>query len=384
MKIALLSEKYPPAVGGLAVSVERLARLLQGVGHTVHVFTLAGDLPAGELELLDAGGIQVHRLGPQRRVSDTLIHWSDTIIRFSAQLARVGQKFDLLHGYFLPLAGFTAVYTARMLGVPSVVSARGNDLDRAIFDPGKAAHIFYALQNASALTANSDELVRKTYALCDRQAVLIPNGVDGKRFWPGSPSAALTAQLGLQGKVLGFAGEGRAKKGLAVLLLALQEIDSRLRVSGNRITLLMVGGVRSGEDRDLFKIFRKQHPDLNLVLTDFIPLEEMRAYYNLMDVVLMPSLHDGLPNALLEAMACERPVVAARAGGIPDVLADGENGRLVEPGDVSGLVEAVADLLSSPQECQRLGQAARQTVLAQFTLEKELENSLRLYESLAG
>jgi len=384
MNIALLSEKYPPAVGGLAVSVERIARLLLEAGHTVHSFTLDSNLPAGELVLDCPSGIHVHRLGPQPRLSDTLILWSDTIIRHSAELARVGQHFDLLHGYFLPQAGFTAVYTARMLGVPAVVSARGNDLDRAVFEPGKAAHIFYALQHASAVTANTQELAQKVNAFCARQAVLIPNGVDGQHFQPLPPNPELANRLGLQGKVLGFAGEGRAKKGLAVLLLAMQEIDARLRVLGEQASLLLVGGVRSGEDRDLYKVFRKQHPALNIVLTGFVPLGEMPGYYNLMDVLLMPSLHDGLPNALLEAMACGLPVAAARAGGIPDALTDGLNGRLVEPGEVSGLVEIVSDLLENPEVCRQLGQAARQTVLSQFSLEQELEKTLHLYRTLCS
>lgn len=377
MNIALLSEKYPPDPGGLAVSVERLARLLLSAGHPVHVFALATDLPPGETSHVEADGIQVHRLGAQRKLSDTLASWSDTIIRFSAQLARSGEKFDLLHGYFVTQAGFSAVYAARMLGLPCVVSARGNDLDRAAFDPAKATHILYALQHASAITANSRELAQKVKAFSDREAVLIPNGVDGQRFCPQPPQAELALRLGLHGHVIGFAGEGRAKKGLAILLLAAQELAAR-----RPLTLFIAGDVRPGEDRDLLKVFQKQHPQLKIVQTGYIPQAEMPACYSLMEVVLMPSLHDGLPNALLEAMACGRPVAAARAGGIPDALADGENGRLVEPGDVPGLVEVVTELLDDPAECGRLGQAARQTVLERFSLEQELEKTLAVYASL--
>ena len=384
MNIVLLSEKYPPAVGGLAISVERLARMLLGAGHTVNVFSLSSDLPPGELVQEDTDGIQVHRLGAQRRLSDTLTNWSDTIIRFSAQLARVGKKFDLLHGYFLPQAGFTAVYAARMLGLPAVVSARGNDLDRAVFDPAKAAHILYALQHASAVTANTNELVQKVHAFSNRTAVLVPNGVDGERFKPQPAKDELSARLGLKGWVMGFAGEARAKKGLAVLLLAAQEISTRQRLSAGQASLLMVGGVRRGEDHDLLKVFKKQHPDLKIIQTGYIPLAEMPNYYNLMDVFLMPSLHDGLPNALLEAMACERPIVAAHSGGIPDVLVDGMNGRLVVPGEVSELVNAVETLMNDPLSSQQMGKNARQTVLDQYTLEQELQKTLNLYTSLVG
>src|SRR5512144_2993072 len=106
-------------------------------------------------------------------------------------------------------AGFVAALAGRFLGVPSVVGARGNDLDRDVFDPGRAAHILYALQHADAVTANSRELVARVQALANgRTARLVPNGVDAALFAPGACDEALARTLGVEGMPrIGFVGE---------------------------------------------------------------------------------------------------------------------------------------------------------------------------------
>ena len=82
----------------------------------------------------------------------------------------------------------------------------------------------------------------------------------------------------------------------------------------------MVGGVRSGEDLELMKVFQKQNPGLQIKVVPHLPLDQMPAYYRLMDVFWMPSMRDGMPNALLEAMSCEKAVLATPVGGIVDLL----------------------------------------------------------------
>jgi len=374
MKILLNTEKYPPDIGGLAVSVERLARLLLSSGNTVQVVAPSTELEPGQRAFNEQGGVPVCRFGLQRRVGDTLTDWFDLVVERSAK-----DGIDVLHGYFLTKAGFVAAYAGNYLGLPSVVSARGNDLDRAVFDPSKAAHILYALQHASAVTANSRRLARQAQALAPgRPVVRIPNGVDASHFRPVDRDAALAEQLGLANpEVLSFVGEARAKKGLATLLLAFRQI-----AAVRSVALLLLGGVRPGEDATLLQVFRKQNPELKLVVQPYVPSRDLPAYYSLVDVFLMPSRRDGLPNALLEAMACQRAVLGTDAGGIPDAIQDGENGRLVPPSDLQALVAAALELLADPERRQRLGRAARQTVLADFSLEQELHANLSLYDRL--
>ena len=386
MRIALLSDTFPPDQGGLAVSAERLALGLAGAGHSVEVFAPAAE-PAREW---DGPGLAVRRVARRRRPEDTLSGWFDALAA-RHQTA----PFDLLHAYFAVQSGFVAVYAGRYLGLPSVVSARGNDLDRAVFDPGRAAHILFALQHASALTTNARELARKAQALAPgRSVAVIPNGVDAARFAPDAcPEAreAARAQIraALRGlpvaggadvetlPLIGFVGEARAKKGLAVLLLALRSL-ARERPAA----LLLVGGVRPGADQETLAVFQRQHPELPVLVIPPVGRAELPGYYGLLDLLVLPSLHDGLPNALLEGMACGCAVVGARAGGIPDALRDGASGLLVPPGDPEALAACMRALLDQPERRRLLGRAARAAVLRDFTIDAELAANLALYREL--
>ncbi|MBI5880353.1 MAG: glycosyltransferase [Chloroflexi bacterium] len=371
MHIALLSDKFPPDPGGLAVSAARLAHLLAAAGHRVQVFAPGAQPPAATA----ADGVIIHRIAPRKRTDEILSNWFDAVVA-----AHRADPFDLLHAYFVATAGYVAAFAGRYLGVPSVVSARGNDVDRAAFDPSRAAHLLYALNHASAVTTNAAELARKAEALAPGLTVtLIPNGVDAAQFTPAPRDDALAASLGVAGlPVVGFVGEARAKKGLTHLLLAFRAVAARRPAA-----LLLVGGARDGDDRDVLKVFQKQNPALVARVVPYMTPDALPAYYNLLDVLALPSLHDGLPNALLEGMACGCAVVGARVGGIPDALSDGENGRLVPPGDVDALAAAIDALLDSDAERARLGFAARATILQRYAPANELEANLRIYKRLA-
>ena len=373
MHIALLSEKFPPDPGGLGVSAQRLARGLVSAGHTVWAFAPTDRLPPGQIETTGDDHLSVQHLGQHRRVDDTLADWYAAVLAAHAE-----RPFNLLHGLYINQASFVAVYAARTVAVPSIVSARGNDLDRAAFDPGKAAHVRYALEHAHAVTANSRDLVRKAQALAPRPDVtLIPNGVDAACFAPSSRDHALAQSIGLDERpIVGFVGEARAKKGLPILLLAFEAVSARTPAQ-----LLLVGGARA-DDKDTLKVFRKQQPHLSIHVAPYDQPKDMPAWYNLLDVLALPSLRDGLPNALLEGMACGRAVVATPAGGIPDALRDGDNGRLVPIGDATALAGAILALLADPAERDRLGSAARETVISEFGLHQEITLNEMIYAQL--
>lgn len=379
MKIALLSEKYTPDFGGLAISTERLARLLAAAGHAVRVFAPTLNLPPSERRILPSSGVDVTRFGARKRVDDTLADWFELIVEEHRR-----DPFDILHAYFLPQAGFVAAYAGKYLGTPSVVSIRGNDIERAAFDPSKFSHVMYALQNASAVTTNASTLARKAKAFVEREIFLIPNGIDTELFKPMARNETLAEMLGLGGKtkeersaVIGFAGELREKKGLRALLSGYAQAAKSRPAS-----LLIVGEVRDGEDKKFFDEFKSANSQLPITVTGPVPHEDIPAYYALMDVLVHPSLRDGMPNAALEAMACGLPVIATPVGGILDALEDGENGVLVNVNDAAALAGKIVELLDDPQKRAGLGQRARETVVEKFGLEAELRANLRVYESL--
>ncbi|HEY3473291.1 MAG TPA: glycosyltransferase [Anaerolineales bacterium] len=376
MKIAFLSEKYTPDIGGLAISAERFTRLLASVGHDVHIFAPTINLPASETRTFSSNGPSVTRFGSQKRVDDTLMDWFELLVHEHSR-----EPFDVIHGYFLTQAGFVGAYAASYLQIPSVVSVRGNDLERAIFDPARAAHTLYSLRRASAVTTNAHELARKARALVPGlDVIVIHNGVDAEHFKPLPRNNALSKSLGIMKEtapVIGFAGELREKKGLRTLLSAYAQVNRK-----NRSVLLVVGDVRPGEDRQILEEFKLSHPNAQIIVTGFISSGDLPAYYSLMDVFVHPSLRDGLPNALLEAMACEKAIIATPVGGMMDAVTDCENGKLVSTNNPDELAEAIIEMLTNEGLSKRLRIAARQTIMKKFTLQAELDGNLAVYRNL--
>jgi len=345
-----------------------MAHSLAKAGHRVHVIA-----PGNAPDTVSDGPVTVQRVEESKRLRETLARWFEAACSLDA-----AEGFDIFHGYFVAYAGYVATLAARYTGKRAVVSARGNDLDVMPFDPNRASFIFKALEWADAVTAVTQDLARKAKARSGREDVqVIYNGVNADLFTPSSPDPELRSIIGLgQGPVVGFVGEARAKKGIGALLRIFPRIHEETGAQ-----LLFVGGMRR-EAQEMLELFRRRYPHIPLILVPPQPYEEMPRYYALLDVLVMPSLRDGLPNAILEAMACGRPVVASNVGGMPDAITNGVDGILLPPGEDEAWVEAITWLIENPQEAERLGCAARNTVTERFTVERELRETLSLYESI--
>ncbi len=299
-------------------------------------------------------------------------------------LLRERAPYRLLHGIYPSLTGFPVALAARVTSTPFVLVARGNDLHRDSFHSERQAGLLFALRHADAVVGVSRELCQLSIALgASRRVRWIPNGVDGEQFHSASSDPALLAELGLNEVFprLGFVGEVRQKKGLATLLQALALLRRRYPQAG----LLLVGGVRE-DARPILMEFLDRHPKLRSAVHElpWLPQERLATCYHLLDVFWHPALSDGLPNAVLEALACEVPVVASRVGGAADILADSPQASLlIPPNDPLALADATLRLLRmEPEARSELGTAGREWVLARFTLEAEINAYLDLYAEL--
>jgi glycosyltransferase involved in cell wall biosynthesis len=232
----------------------------------------------------------------------------------------------------------------------------------------------------------SHDLRRWVEALTGRTDVQeTPNAVDVAVFQPQPPDLERRRALFPQEEdptapILGSVGELRFKKGLHILL------DAFRRVREQRpARLLLVGGARRPE-REFLRNFLDQHRELQpeVQLLPYVQdRAELAACYHLMEVVLLPSLWEGLPNALLEAMACARVVVASDAGGIKDVLRHGETGALLNRHQLEHLADLVLEVLSLEEAARAaLGRKAREEVLARYTPEIESARLLAVYRDL--
>lgn len=376
-RILLIAERFPPDLGGLARSGARTAGALARLDAQVDVLTWTRSLPPGALQTLDAGtvaasarGATLHRLGLFGQTDTTQQHTLDVLDHLHSR-----HRYQLVWGHYLSPPGFLAVTFAGLAGIPSTVSARGNDVDQAMFPPGDFARLLWTLQRATVLTAASGDLARKMVMLLghDPRVEVIPNAVDTTLFSPGPADPALRQRLGIQPDelVLGFSGELRHKKGVPFLLSALSEVR-KVRPA----CLLVIGEVRAREQEQL-AAFRIENPEdaARIIVSGRLDApEDVAAHLRLCDVYLQPSLWDGMPNAMLEAMACARVVVASDAGGIPEAIDSGGNGFLVPKALLNHLGQAIIDVLSLSEERRAaIGAAARVRIERRFQAQAEAE-----------
>ena len=182
----------------------------------------------------------------------------------------------------------------------------------------------------------------------------VPEGVDLTRFDASKhPRAEERARWGFSDEetVVTCAARLNAQKGQDNLLLAFAET----RKQRPNLRLVLAG---EGEDRErLLKL--RDHLGLNGAVRFAGDVREMPSLLAASDVFCHPSLADGFPNALAEAMAMGLGVIASRVGGVPDVLRHDANGRMVEPHDIHGLIREMSDLVDHPERCHELGEEAR-------------------------
>lgn len=208
--------------------------------------------------------------------------------------------------------------------------------------------------------------------------VVIGNGVDTNVFRPGDRESARRA-LGLdpgavEGKVvLGAVGRLVPEKGLPFLFSAL----ATLQASGRKIRTVLVGG---GPDREALT---EQSRTLGIEV-DFLGVRrDLHELYPGFDIFCLPSLEEGSPQVLLEAMACGCASVASSVGGVPEVVTGPSLGRLVPPGDDESLTMALRQLVDDPVARRDMGLAAREHVVERFDLAQGIRAHERLYLELA-
>lgn len=204
------------------------------------------------------------------------------------------------------------------------------------------------------------------------------NGVDTERFALSAEvvkrASALRRELGFSSEtlVLGFVGRLTRDKGIAELLRAFDILRGRLP----DVRLLLVGDF---EDDDPVPDWarRRIERDPQIRYTGFV--NEVETYYHVMDVLTLPTYREGLGNAILEAHAAGKPVVATKTTGVVDVIVDGVTGILVPIGDAEALARACRTLLEDSRLAKEMGQAGRARVVELYRQETVWEGLLQEY-----
>jgi len=294
----------------------------------------------------------------------TLLHFGEGV--YWAALLR-GEKWDWLHAHFVDRAATLAMVASNLLGVPYSVTAHANDIYVSpVLLPEKLSRASFV---ATCTGYNQKHLSRLLPEAFARKVKRIYHGLDLEAYRRESHTP--------NGKpLLVSVGQLKEKKGFAFLLDACR----LLRDAKHDFECQIVG---EGPLREaLGQQIRSLRLEDVVTLCGALPHSQVVEKYRRATLFVLSCVlggdgdRDGIPNVILEAMAMELPVVSTRHSGIPEVVHDGINGLLVEPGDVQALATALAHLLSDPATARRFGSLARHTVLENFDLATNVKRLL--------
>ncbi|WP_024537981.1 glycosyltransferase family 4 protein [Comamonas badia] len=216
------------------------------------------------------------------------------------------------------------------------------------------------MRRASQVVAVSHfvtDMARKT--LCDVPIEVIHNGVDTEFFRPGRRQRPLQRPFQLL-----FVGGWMARKGVDLLAPVMREL-------GDGFELRYTGGAAAADD--------KSHMPSNMHDLGRLPASAVVSAMQEADAFLFPSRSEGLPQVVMEAMACGLPAIGMRGTSVEEVISDGVNGVLCAREDVAGIAQSIRDLAENPTKHENLGRAARDTVVASYDISTMLDAYINMY-----
>jgi glycosyltransferase involved in cell wall biosynthesis len=267
-------------------------------------------------------------------------------------VARYRGKVDVLLGSWAYPDGVAAVALGALLGVPTVVKLHGSDVNVIGREPGPRWMLAQALPRAARVVAVSRALADAVTELGVDPAriALVYNGVDSELFRPRDRGAARAA-LGLPaaGKLLLYVGNLKESKGVLDLAAAFERVAAEVP----DVTLAIVGGGEAAAR--LEETAARLGGRLRVIGPR--PLAEVPTWMAACDLLALASWNEGTPNAVLEALACGRRVVATAVGGIPDLIRTPLLGSLVPARDVPALADALTAALRTSYDPEAVAAA---------------------------
>lgn len=377
---------YPELSGGGLQCRELVRQLRESARFTILTTTADPTLPA----LDERDGVPVHRVAID---ASSYLSKIAGALRVTRVVLRNRHRFSIVHLHGFSQKAILLTLLARLLGKRILLTLQTSGHDEALPIRGRSRLAFWWFSQADLFTGVSLGLQRSYHAagLQPEKFRLIPNGVDISRF--RSPHAAerkaLRRQLGLLsgGRIVLFVGFFSKEKCPDRVFEAWASLALTHRAIG---PLVFVGATRSRYyevDPQLVDAIKRRARDLGLEdRVVFVEKTlEIEQYYRAADIFVLPSLREGLPNALIEAMASGIACVASRLdGATDDLIEDSANGLLVPPGDVPALEAALRFLVDHPGRMIEFGRRARQTIEARFTIGQTAQQYLDAYRTLMG
>ncbi|WP_375270597.1 glycosyltransferase family 4 protein [Sphingomonas sp.] len=377
MRVCFVSRRFFPAISGMSIYAINLLRQLVAQGHDVTMVSQyygdparakvygGGPPPCVEgVRVIGLEAIGEQASGNFERDIDAI---NDTIV---AEHARA--PFDILHAQYGYPTGWATLLAAERLGVPCVVSIQGGDGHwvGSCCDTHRIA-MERVLDHAGALLIGGKSFAQEVH---DRlgtpmeRFTIVPGAVDTDRFTPGERTDDGAVRFFYHGRV-------DRRKGVLDLLHALPGVAGRWHCTISGIGPDVEAAHALASELDLSD---------RVTFTGYAEYDSVPERYRDHDVFVSPTYAEGFSNTILEAMASGQAVLSCRAVGVTDCIRDGENGLLVEPGDVPALTAAMSRLVIDAALRERLAAAGLAECRRVYSWHAVGRQIAGIYEELRG
>jgi glycosyltransferase involved in cell wall biosynthesis len=386
-RVCMLTTRFYPDHGGGALQAMRLCQKL--AEREVSAFVIAGRKNGTAVEHT-VQDIPVVRVPLPRREGMAVLSFYWRILK---RLVARRREYDLIHAHAIHHHAYVGFLVGHLLNKPVIAKIVGSGIDTPERVRGRRlGGIQVRLMSlATRVVVTSQELYDRTVSegFPATRMVSIPNGTDTQLFCPvgDAERLGLRKSLGLPSEALVavFVGAVRSVKGIDVLAKAWP----RLAASWPSLHICLVGPYRKEEhwgiDPEYVGKLQRHFAlgdDAGMRVHFVGQVSNVSDYLQAADLFVFPSRSEGMPNALLEAMACGLPFVATRLGCIEEMSPPEQRPYLVDVDDADGLAEAIIALARDADARRRLGAAVRQTVEAQYSLDAVADRYVRLYLNL--
>jgi glycogen synthase len=378
-KVCFITREYPPNVyGGAGVHIKHLAReLAKGMEVEVRCF--------GEQDIRD-GHLRVQGYQSWNRMTEgTDKKFNSALGTFATDLSMVRDPIDAdvvhSHTWYGAMAGFMA---KKLYDVPYVATVHSLEPLR----PWKEEQLGRSYQLTSwiervaleaadrvvAVSSQSKGEIVANFNIPPERVAVIHNGID-LETWKPSPAVATRQAYGIEGDYILFVGRTCRQKGMVHLLEAMKQVVPGVRL----VCCTSAPDTPQIEAEIAAKL--KETPRC-LWINTLLREEQYIELYSNCAVFACPSVYEPFGIINLEAMACERPVVASKVGGIPEVVIPGQTGLLVPPADPWALANSLNQILCNREMARAMGRAGRCRAIEHFSWTSIAEKTRKMYGEL--
>jgi len=331
MKIVIISQVFLPKwIAGSEIATYYIAKNLAEKGNEVHVIT---SWDPGLEETSSKDGFFIHRCKYLKNKFYSFIIFAMKSIEIIIKL-----NPDIIHSQGI-YTGLPGIFAKIFMKKTCIVWTQGCDVYYAS-SRLKIAKIFI-LNYTSQLIALTNDMKNNIETFVEKEVIILPNGIDFSRFGNRKSNATKnhTKLIPNQWLIL-FVGTLKPVKGLSYLIQAIYILVSK---GHENINLILVG---DGEDRQYLKeLTGKLNLSKNVNFVGQVPNDKIPYYMMCSDIFVLPSISEGFPLVILEAMASGLPIIATKVRGLPEIVIDRENGLLVDSKSSNDLADKILEMI---------------------------------------